>query len=540
MAQKFEDRVKSIKIVIFQEKYKEALEIINKEMKAQSSSEERMKSLLELKAIAFSEMDHLEESLKCLSLNNKIVNDLLYKKLKDQLLIESNLPKSEEENQKIRNFLKWVRKNDTKYSKLKLVYYSLDFRGIHASSSIKKNEIFLRVPLKLIITESLGKTSCELGKKLFESKIEISYTYLVYITLFILEKEKMNDQFWKPYLDVIPRTVSSFPLFYNEEEIKMLKGCEILDNYFDDKKWYEDNYNLICSIVPQFHEYSKQKFMEIITIVQSRIFFVRYNDKESEYMVVPLADMFNYEYSKYNQCYWDFNKKSQYFEVKAKENIERGESIIEDYGRKSMLNYLYYYGFIEPSTDLVSVRLTFKNFKNQNNFEILTIDNNSTMSLEFLNDFDKKRNTRNLTKLRFALYEEDLQEYLKDKEDLFKEINNHYTYVKAIHYFISLKNEILMLNTLKNTCIEKLTTYCTSLEEDLNKQNCIDKMTENQRNIFRVLFEQKKLLNDLIALSNEGLQCLLNPLSYNYSLDSKFSFYISKLIEHFKPSENND
>lgn len=45
-----------------------------------------------------------------------------------------------------------MREGGSTFDKLKIRYYSADYRGVHAARDIKKNEIILKVPLDLIIT----------------------------------------------------------------------------------------------------------------------------------------------------------------------------------------------------------------------------------------------------------------------------------------------------------------------------------------------------------------------------------------------------
>jgi hypothetical protein len=40
----------------------------------------------------------------------------------------------------------WLKEGGSKYDKLKIRYYSADYRGVHAARDIKKGEIILYVP----------------------------------------------------------------------------------------------------------------------------------------------------------------------------------------------------------------------------------------------------------------------------------------------------------------------------------------------------------------------------------------------------------
>jgi len=53
----------------------------------------------------------------------------------------------------------WLKNDGAYYEKLKLRYYSQDYRGVHASRDIKKGETILLVPLKCLLTLDMAMLS---------------------------------------------------------------------------------------------------------------------------------------------------------------------------------------------------------------------------------------------------------------------------------------------------------------------------------------------------------------------------------------------
>jgi hypothetical protein len=53
------------------------------------------------------------------------------------------------------------------FSKLKLRYYSENYRGVHAATNVKNGEVVLFVPLPLIITLEMAFKS-PIGKLMYE------------------------------------------------------------------------------------------------------------------------------------------------------------------------------------------------------------------------------------------------------------------------------------------------------------------------------------------------------------------------------------
>jgi protein-histidine N-methyltransferase len=60
-----------------------------------------------------------------------------------------------------------MKKGGSDYSKLKLRYYSDNYRGVHAKQDISSGEVILLVPLKQIITLEMAFSS-PIGKLMYE------------------------------------------------------------------------------------------------------------------------------------------------------------------------------------------------------------------------------------------------------------------------------------------------------------------------------------------------------------------------------------
>jgi histone-lysine N-methyltransferase SETD3 len=58
-----------------------------------------------------------------------------------------------------------LKEGGSTYDKLKIRYYSADYRGVHAAKDVKKGDILLYVPLKQIITLEMAFES-PIGRKM--------------------------------------------------------------------------------------------------------------------------------------------------------------------------------------------------------------------------------------------------------------------------------------------------------------------------------------------------------------------------------------
>ncbi len=133
-----------------------------------------------------------------------------------------------EEKKAIDRLQEWVRANGAKYSKIKLAYYSTDFRGIHASRRIKKGERILTIGEKLLLTETSASRDSPLGRKILNCGVSIDYPYCTAIACLLLEAKKDPKHWWRPYADVFPLDASSFPYFFTGADREALTGLNIV------------------------------------------------------------------------------------------------------------------------------------------------------------------------------------------------------------------------------------------------------------------------------------------------------------------------
>ena len=77
------------------------------------------------------------------------------------------IPLDHPERKRFQNLLDWMQEGGADFSKLKLRYYSDNYRGVHASRDIQNGETVLYVPLKQIITLEMAFKS-PIGKLMYE------------------------------------------------------------------------------------------------------------------------------------------------------------------------------------------------------------------------------------------------------------------------------------------------------------------------------------------------------------------------------------
>ena len=124
----------------------------------------------------------------------------------------------------------WLREGGSTFDKLKIRFYSADYRGVHAARDIKKGEVILFVPKKQIITLEMAYAS-PIGAKMYEKGLRqrlISPKHSFLSTLIMQERMKA-DSYFQYYIDILPKNYSNFPIFFSEDELALLKGSAFLE-----------------------------------------------------------------------------------------------------------------------------------------------------------------------------------------------------------------------------------------------------------------------------------------------------------------------
>ena len=80
---------------------------------------------------------------------------------------DNNLPIDHPERARFERMLKWLKDGGSQFDKLKIRYYTADYRGVHAARDIKKGETILFVPKEQIITLEMAFAS-PVGKLMYE------------------------------------------------------------------------------------------------------------------------------------------------------------------------------------------------------------------------------------------------------------------------------------------------------------------------------------------------------------------------------------
>ena len=459
-------------------------------------------------------------------------------------LIEKNKKELSQKSKKYKSyplyvkFLRELYKYNSFFPKLEIHFYTDDYRGVLSKSNILKDEIIMTIPKECLISLETAFAT-EYGKKIGEFMYkELNSPKHCLLTSFLLYEEK-NPKY-KYYFDLLPHDFSNFPIFYTAKELEYLKGSPFFYQILEKKEDMKSDYNKLCKYLPDFKQFSYQKFCEARLLISSRIFGISINDTKTD-VLAPFADLLNHKRPRQTQWYYDDNLES--FVIQATENIKEGSEIFDSYGRKTNARFLLNYGFCLEDNDTSEFLITVNFNENyplyeqkkkffQNEYELVRRFNLN-------NNFYESQIIELLSFLRFILFEGDIDELynaISTSDNIYnEEVPLTFYYIQPI----TKELEIKVLKHLSLLCRRALGKYPTTFEEDLNLIKTKKNISFNLRNCLYLLMSEKTVLSYFIYFCEYCLELLklktqmevLTKLStdYKYS-DCQFDFYIQEVV----------
>ena len=162
--------------------------------------------------------------------------------------------------------MSWLSEGTSKFNKLKMKYYTKNYRGVHAARKIKvlndllslsynnhllkaKDEI-LYIPNSHLISLEMAKQT-SVGMKIIENQVDLLSPKHSFLSTFLLQERKDLTSFWKPYLDILPSDFDTVPIFFSEEDLAWLEGSPFLEQVKEKKFDIKKDYDAICRVFNQ-------------------------------------------------------------------------------------------------------------------------------------------------------------------------------------------------------------------------------------------------------------------------------------------------
>lgn len=169
--------------------------------------------------------------------------------------------------------------------------------------------------------------------------------------MLILMAEDMASEkpYFKPYYDILPKSLNHIPLFWSDADLSLLDGSPLQNSVHIMRSELSKLYGMICEVAPEFAALTTfDKFMWMYGSMVSRNYYIRVGPKGTK-ALIPFADMLNHMQTLTDQISskttWNFDINRQEFVMKAIDDIRMGEEIFQIYGVRTNSDLLFVYGF---------------------------------------------------------------------------------------------------------------------------------------------------------------------------------------------------
>ncbi|XP_066260483.1 actin-histidine N-methyltransferase [Euwallacea similis] len=485
--------------------------------KAKSAKEE--KELLEtvdslLRLTTLPTHSNIPQSLECqkqIAVYLDRIKFLEEKLLKKQNKISaSNVPAIESQGSQrgeetIKNFTKWLKENGAEIHGCSIVHFEGYDLGIRVDQDISQNSLVIAIPRKVMMSVESAKKS--MVQDLL-NKVEILKNMPnVLLTIYLLIEKISNNPFWRPYIDILPKSYNTV-LTYTVNELEELKGSPTLEIALKQIKsivrQYAYFHKLFWTMDDPVSELMKAKFTFseycwAVSTVMTRQNKIPSEDRSSAInALIPFWDLCNHSNGTIST---DYNPELDRSECLAFRDFKVGEQLFIFYGPRSNSDFFIHNGFVyeENENDIYWIRLGISKSDPLQEKRRELLDKLEIWSIA---EFCLKKGAnpvdgRLLAFLRvFNMDEEKLDHWLKSEKVL-----------DLQHPDCSLdtaleKKSWTFLETRLNLL---LASYKTKIDEDRHLLSS-EGLSENARLAIRMRFTEKKLLNDCLQYVHEMMQ----------------------------------
>eukprot|EP00742_Colponemidia_sp_Colp-10_P009493 GILJ01010354.1.p1 GENE.GILJ01010354.1~~GILJ01010354.1.p1 ORF type:complete len:607 (-),score=103.19 GILJ01010354.1:130-1950(-) len=449
------------------------------------------------------------------------------------------------DNARFIKLITWLREGGAYFPKLELRHYGENYRGVHSTAKIEEDEHVLRVPLSHIVTLEMAKSSA-IGQTIQDHRLPLLSPKHCFLSCLLLSERFNPDSFFKPYYDVLPSSYPTMPVFFSDDELSWLQGSPFLNSVLQKKEDIRKDYEMICEVCEEMKQYSLAEFTWARMTVASRIFGITVKGVKTDGFV-PLADMLNHKRPR--QTSWTFNAELQCFVIESLTTLAKGDPVLDSYGRKCNSRFFLNYGFLaeDNESNEVSIHLDLNpEDPNIRLKRVLLADLPTQRQFNIPKDLSEKSVQELFAYLRFVtMVDPDIKQIpillQTCSEELTLENREGEPVTKRVLRVgqippLSIRNEMMVLEFLKQKCIELLARYPHTLEEDMALLQNPD-LTTNQRNCVLMRAGEKTILHFYINLSDvasnmfqQSAKALQKKVAKKFNKSGPYDEYIQKVV----------
>lgn len=457
-------------------------------------------------------------------------------------------------------------------------YKDRNYRGLKFKVDTLKDEIPIQIPYNLLMTEKVMLKSDLLQKIRESDSFFLDDDKQHYsMAVFLLEQAALGEKsFWKPYIDVLPKSYPNIPKFFVGNDRKFIEGTSIIEKSEQIVERTRTAYEKIVKFMPEFDKLYADfyKFSVFLNHCSSRIFYMPVRS-EPTLIMIPLLDSLNHNEPQYTENWFDDSKaklkyrfgiRSDRQEVHCGAKFTKNQEATITYGKSNNVGFYVAYGFLTFENEtLDKYELQINDYEKysylwkekvakfpkladkQNNLRQITQDlnkstNDQAQEFGYIFGFQRFISIDNMADWT------DFQKITKyypnannNKSPLYN-LQNQLYYIGATN-MLSAWNEKMAWSNLRRIIQQRLSKYPTTLENDerlLSQTNSGKKHELSHNNVLSlkvIVLEKRtqkkwqKICDDLIKYWNEvnydGMKILANTSPYRH-YEAYWSFIFGK------------
>ncbi|KAF7280983.1 hypothetical protein GWI33_005250 [Rhynchophorus ferrugineus] len=202
----------------------------NKAPKEEKELLETVDSLLRLTTLPLH--NNLTQSLDCqkkissLIERIRLLEDKLSKKSGRASTNNNSTERSRIDPETVKNFTKWIQENGGELQGCSISSFAGYDVGLRVEQEIPQSSLVIAVPRKVMMSVETASNSI---LKDIVNKVEILKNMPnVLLAVYLLVEKFTPNSFWKPYLDILPKSYNTV-LYYSYSELEELKGSPTLE-----------------------------------------------------------------------------------------------------------------------------------------------------------------------------------------------------------------------------------------------------------------------------------------------------------------------
>jgi len=235
-------------------------------------------------------------------------------------------------------FIEWLNYHGAKFDFLE-IRENQGGRGLFAKRNFAKGDLLAQIPITICLYNThqhINEIRALLGS------YPHLYDYMPILVRLATMLENTNP-FWKPYIDILPKSIDTLVAKYPEELLKSLRLSSAWPEVKASASEFNAEYDHLQKKNNELSQIRKGILYRARILYYTRSFRGQCFGWKKDYLFIPLIDLCNHAQD--SSLELKYNKKSRCFEAFAERPIVAGEEITFYYGAHSNAHFLANYGF---------------------------------------------------------------------------------------------------------------------------------------------------------------------------------------------------